>query len=79
MRYKVYYQKVSKYYFEYINRTKASGAVQCPEISAIDVEIVSDPDFEETTQVVELDQFSGFTCKDADQTSGTCYDHQVQT
>ena len=25
-----------------------------------------------------MDQFSGFTCKDADQASGTCYDHQIR-
>ena len=53
---------------EQLAHYQETEAVRCPEISAIDVQIVGQEEFsDDTIQDVTLDQFSGFTCNDADQ------------
>ena len=61
-----------------ITHYKSTDAVKCPEISAVDVQIVGQEEFETTTQNVQLDRFSGFKCNDSDNQPEGCYDHQIR-
>ena len=53
------------------------GNVECPMISAIEVQILGQPDAV-VDEVLTLDGKVGATCLDADQTDGDCEDYEIR-